>query len=91
MNSDTLISLVVGIVTIVGVVMTIQWLYFKPKVAQLIDEEIKECKDHREKETGAILKRIEEKVDTVITENRYIRKRVDTHINGSDNHGRQHG
>lgn len=68
-----------------GIMLTVLWLWMRPKVMSAVKEEIEECKDTRICLPGGALMiqldSISSKIDTVIGDQKYMRKRLDDHIN----------
>jgi len=82
MDLQTILGVGATGIAVIGGVMTFQWLWFRPKIEEAIRAEVTTCREHREKETSAVLERIEGKVDHVTGEIGYLRSRVDGIANG---------
>jgi hypothetical protein len=81
MDIGTLGTAITGGSAAGGILLAAHWLWLRPKVRETVKEQIDVCRAERETQMKTCLTSIEGKIDQQSDELKYIRRRVDEHIN----------
>jgi hypothetical protein len=69
-----------------GAVLTMHWLWMRPRLRTFIKEELQTCQSTRACNPGGAIENqliaINSKLDALKDDVKYVRSRVDSHING---------
>ncbi len=80
MDLETILRVVGAGLPVGGVVLAMAWLVFRPKVKGIIEEEIDRCQEHQGEVITQGFKTISKQIEGISDEVKYVRKRLDKHI-----------
>ncbi len=82
MDIETLLRVAGAGIPVGGVVLAMAWLFFRPKVNGMIEKKVENCQENQGKIITQGFATISKQIKGVSEDMKYLRGRLDTHIDG---------